>query len=277
MSVAELLRTPGLDPLDARVLLRAALGTTDADLAAHPGRVPDERARVRFFALAERRRAGEPIAYLIGEREFYSLSFKVTPAVLIPRPETELLVETALERIAANTPCRVLDLGTGSGCVAVAIARARPRARVTASDVSPAALAIARENAAAHGAGIEFVESDWFAALAGRRYDVIVSNPPYVAENDAHLAHGDLRFEPPGALTAGPSGLAGIETIVGQAGHYLAAGGTLLFEHGHEQGPRSRVLLAAHGFEDTVTRSDLSGLERVSGGRFDGTPRQPLK
>lgn len=276
-NVAKLLRTPGLDPLDARVLLRAALEASDAQLAAHPERVPDERERARFLAWAERRRAGEPVAYLTGSREFYSLSFKVTPAVLIPRPETELLVEAALERIAQDAPWRFLDLGTGSGCVAVAIARERPRARVTATDVSPAALAIARENAAAHGVDIEFLESDWFAGLAGRHFDLIVSNPPYVAENDPHLAQGDVRFEPRAALTAGPSGLGGIETIVGQAGHYLAAGGTLLFEHGHAQGSCARALLAAHGFEDVDTRSDLSGLERVSGGRFDGTPRHPLK
>lgn len=271
-SIAELLRTPGIDALDARVLLRAALGTSDAQLAAHPERVPGEHERARFLAWVERRRAGEPVAYLTGEREFHSLAFKVTPAVLIPRPETELLVEVALERIAPDAACRVLDLGTGSGCVAVAIARERPRARVTAADISAAALAVARENAAAHGVDIVFLESDWFGALAGRRYDLIVSNPPYVAEGDPHLGVGDVRFEPRGALVAGPAGLDDIETIIERAGQYLVAGGALFIEHGHEQGARVRALLLANGFGDGATRRDLSGTDRVSGGRFDGTP-----
>jgi release factor glutamine methyltransferase len=265
-TIAELLRAPGLDPLDARVLLRAALGASDAQLAADPGRVPGEREHACFLAWAERRRAGEPVAYLIGEREFYSLAFKVTAAVLIPRPETELLVEAALERIQAAVPCRVLDLGTGSGCVAVAIAKERPLARVTATDVSPTALAIARANAAAHGVGIEFLESDWLGGLAGRRFDVIVSNPPYVAQDDPHLAQGDLRFEPRGALASGSAGLDAIETIVEQAGNHLEPGGWLLFEHGHDQGSCSRVLLAARHYDRIFTQRDLSDIERVSGG-----------
>src|SRR5688500_868717 len=157
-SIAELLRTPGLAALDARVLLRAALATTDAQLAAQPARVPGGRERELFLEFVQRRRAGEQVAYIVGEREFYDLAFKVTPAVLIPRPETELLVEAALERIEASAPCRVLDLGTGSGCVAIAIARHRPRARITATDVAPSALALARENAAVHGVDIELVE-----------------------------------------------------------------------------------------------------------------------
>jgi release factor glutamine methyltransferase len=216
--------------------------------------------------LVKRRRAGEPVAYLTGEREFYGLAFKVTPAVLIPRPETELLVESALDYIPAGAECRVLDLGTGSGCVAVAIARERPRARVTAIDVSTAALAIARENAATHAAAIEFIESDWFAALAGRGFGVIVANPPYIAEGDPHLARGDVRYEPSGALVSGPAGLDAIETIVEQARGHLDDGGALLFEHGHLQGSCSRVLLAAHGYERIFTRHDLSDIERVSGG-----------
>jgi len=265
-NIAELLRTPGLAPLDARVLLRAALATTDAQLAAHPERVPGERERARFMEFVQRRRAGEPVAYIIGEREFYDLAFKVTPAVLIPRPETELLVEAALERIAADAECRVLDLGTGSGCVAIALARHRPRARIAATDVAPAALALARENAAVHGVDIEFVESEWLAALGGRRFDLIVSNPPYVANGDPHLAQGDLRFEPRAALAAGTNGLDAIEAIVEQACGHLVPGGALLFEHGHEQGSCSRVLLAAHGYDRIFTRRDLSDIERVSGG-----------
>jgi release factor glutamine methyltransferase len=276
-TIAGILRTPGLAAADARVLARAALGASDAQLAAHPERVVSEDERARFEGMVERRRGGEPVAYIIGEREFYSLAFKVTPAVLIPRPETELLVEAALERIPADAPCRVLDLATGSGCIAVAIAKHRPRARLTATDVSPAALAIARANALAHGVDVELIESDWFAGLQGRRFDVIVSNPPYVAEGDPHLAQGDVRFEPRGALTAGPSGLDGVEAIVEQAGRHLAAAGWLVFEHGHDQGACSRVLLAAHHYERIFTRRDLSDIERVSGGGFDGSPAETLK
>ena len=266
-TIAEALRIAEIDPADARTLLRAAMQTGDAHLVAHPEQVLTGAQRERFLAWVERRRAGEPVAYLTGEREFYSLAFKVTPAVLIPRPETELLVETALERIAADRPCRVLDLATGSGCVAIAIAKHRPRARVTAADVSRDALAVARDNAATHGVDIELVESDWFAALSGRRFDLIVTNPPYIAEGDPHLDAGDLRFEPRRALVAGPAGLDCIEWIVERAVHHLAAGGRLLFEQGYDQGACSRVLLAAAGYEDIATRRDLAGVERVSGGR----------
>lgn len=266
-SIAELLRLPGIDPADARVLLRTALGISDAQLAAHPERAPAEDQRARYLAWVGRRRGGEPVAYLTGEREFYSLAIKVTPAVLIPRPETELLVETALERIPADAPCRVLDLATGSGCVAIAIAKHRRRARLTASDVSHAALAVARENAARHGVSVEFLEGNWFDVLSGRRFDLIVANPPYIAEGDPHLDEGDLRFEPRPALVAGTAGLDGIELIVEQAPRHLVAGGRLWFEHGHDQGSCSRVLLAAAAYEDIVTRRDLAGIERVSGGR----------
>ncbi len=267
MTIAEALRTAGLDPADVRVLLRTALRATDAHVSAHPEQPLTDAQRSEYAGYVERRHAGEPVAYITGEREFYSLPFKVTPAVLIPRPETELLVEAALEAIPADAPCRVLDLATGSGCVAITIALHRPRARVTATDVSPAALVVARDNAARHGVKIEFVESDWFAALAGRRFDLIVSNPPYVADGDAHLGQGDLRFEPRQALAAGHAGLDCIEAIVAQAANFLGAGGRLLFEHGHDQGACSRVLLAAAGYDDIATRRDLAGIERVSGGR----------
>jgi release factor glutamine methyltransferase len=265
-TIADLLRTSGIGLVDARVLLRAVLDVSDAHLVAHPEQAVSGHQRDRFLAWAERRRAGEPVAYLTGSREFYSLAFKVTPAVLIPRPETELLVDRALERAHVDAECRVLDLATGSGCVAVAIAKHRPRARVTASDVSPAALAIARENAVTHGVNIELVASDWFAAFSGRRFDLIVSNPPYIAEGDPHLAEGDLRFEPRQALAAGPAGLDCIETLVAQAACHLTAGGRLLFEHGYDQGARSRELLAAARYENIATWRDLAGIERVSGG-----------
>lgn len=264
--IAEMLRLPNLDPVDARALLRAALGVGDAHLVAHPGQPLTERQRERYLAWVERRRAGEPVAYVTGEREFYSLEFKVTPAVLIPRPETELLVDTALERIPREAPIRVLELATGSGCVAVAIALHRPRARVTATDLSREALVIARENAARHGAGIEFVESDWFAAVAGRQFNLIVANPPYVAERDPCLAEGDLRFEPQAALVAGADGLACIRLLVAQARAHLDPGGSLLLEHGHDQATRCRALLEQAGYRDVISRHDLAGIERVSGG-----------
>jgi len=266
-SIAEALRNADVDPADARVLLRTVLRVSDTHLAAHPEQKLTDTQRAGYFAWVERRRAGEPVAYLVGEREFYSLAFEVTPAVLIPRPETELLVEAALEHMPAGVPLRVLDLATGSGCVAVTIAGQRPRAKVTATDISRDALAVARENAARHGASVEFVESDWFAALAGRSFDLIVANPPYIAAGDAHLAAGDLCFEPHTALVAGPLGLECIEVLVEQAPHHLAPGGWLLFEHGYDQGPCSRALLAAGGYREITTLRDLAGSERVSRGQ----------
>lgn len=266
-SVAEMLRIANIDPVDSRALLRAALEVSDAYLVAHPGKALTDRQRARYLAWVERRRAGEPVAYLTGEREFYSLAFKVTPAVLIPRPETELLVEAALERVPAHAASSVLDLGTGSGCVAVAIAKHRPRAQVTATELSREALAVARENAARHGSNIEFIESDWLDALAGRRFGLIVSNPPYVAEHDPHLSQGDSRFEPRAALVAGADGLSCIRLIIVQARAHLEPGGGLLFEHGYDQAARCRALLAQAGYFDVETRRDLANIERVSGGR----------
>ena len=270
ISIAEALRTAGIDPADSRVLLRSVLGASAAHLAAHPEQVLTEVESKRYRAWVERRRIGEPVAYITGEREFYSLAIKVTPAVLIPRPETELLVEAALELVAADSPARVLDLATGSGCVAAAIGRHRPRARVTAADISRDALAVARENAKAHGVEVEFIESDWFAALAGRRFDLIVANPPYVAEGDPHLDEGDLRYEPCNALVAGPDGLACIGAIVSRADAHLDSGGWLLFEHGFDQAARCRSLLQRAGFQQVTSRRDLAGIERISGGQRGG-------
>jgi release factor glutamine methyltransferase len=266
-TVAEMLRIANIDPLDARALLRSALDVSDAHLVAHPGQSLTEQQRERYLAWIERRRAGEPVAYLIGEREFYSLAFRVTPAVLIPRPETELLVEAALEYLTPHAACRVLELATGSGCVAVAIAVHRPGTQMTATDVSAAALAVARENAARHGAAIEFVESDWFAALGGRRFDLIVTNPPYVAERDPRLAQSELRFEPRAALVAGADGLSCLRLIIAQARAHLEPGGRLLFEHGYDHAARCRALLIEAGFGDVASRRDLAGVERVTGGR----------
>ena len=267
-SIGAALRTKDVAAGDARALLRAALGVDETHLAAHPEQILTREQGDRFAEWLRRRRAGEPIAYITGEREFYSLAFKVTPAVLIPRPETELLVEAALERIARDAPRRVLDLATGSGCVSIAIAKQRPRARVVATDISDAALELARENARRHAAAnVEFVEGDWFGALGAARFDVIVANPPYIAEGDPHLAAGDLRFEPRRALVAGPDGLECIGPIVARAHAHLVAGGWLLFEHGHDQAERCLSLLARIGFRDLTTLRDLAGIERVAGGR----------
>ncbi len=256
----------GLPPLEARMLLERALGKTPGWLIAHAEDAAGAGAEQAFMALADRRRQGEPIAYILGEREFYGLEFRVAPAVLIPRPETELLVELALERIPENAAVRVLDLGTGSGAIAVALAHARPQARVTAVDVDYAALAVARANASRHGVSVRFFCGDWFGALPGETFDLIVSNPPYVAAGDPHLAMGDLRFEPRRALAGGADGLDCIRAIVAKARAHLRPGAWLLFEHGYDQAEACRALLEAHGYREVRSWPDLAGIPRVSGG-----------
>jgi release factor glutamine methyltransferase len=259
------LAVSGLIPLEAKLLLGHVLGQDRAWLAAHGDTPLSIEQRRRFEQLVRRRHQGEPIAYLVGWREFYGLVFEVTPNVLIPRPETELLVDFALERIARDAAVRVLDLGTGSGAVAVAVAHARPLARVTAVDVSPAALALARRNAHRHAvANVEWLESDWFSGLAARRFELIVSNPPYVAAGDRHLVEGDLRFEPAAALTAGGDGLTAIRTIVAGAGGHLAEGGWIGIEHGYDQAAAVQALLRDAGFADMATRRDLAGIPRTT-------------
>ncbi len=247
---------------EARLLLRHVLGVSHATLEAHPEGKVSLQDTASFRALAARRTVGEPVAYLTGHREFYGLEFHVTPAVLIPREETELLVEIAVEKPAR----RILDLGTGSGCLAIAVARELPRAQVTAVDVSAAALDVARENAARHGATVRFVQGDWFAPLGGERFDLILANPPYVAEADPHLAQGDVRFEPRSALAAGPDGLDDIRRIVAAAAAHLVAGGRLVFEHGYDQAQAVAALLAQAGFVAIEQRRDLAGIPRVTGG-----------
>jgi release factor glutamine methyltransferase len=262
--IAEMLRPQHVAPLDARVLLRTVLGVSDAYIAAHPEQRLTNEQRGRFEALLRRRRAGEPIAYLIGEREFYSLPFHVTPAVLIPRPESEMLVDLVLERAPPGRSFDVLDLATGSGCIAVAIAKNCPRARVTASDVSRAALVLAQKNAARHSVAVELIESDWFEALAGRRFEMIVVNPPYVATDDPHLAQGDARFEPRDALVAGRTGYECIDVIAANAMPHLIQGGSLIFEHGHEQGAHCRGLLGRLGYKGVSGRHDIAGHDRAA-------------
>ncbi|TAN77842.1 MAG: peptide chain release factor N(5)-glutamine methyltransferase, partial [Gallionella sp.] len=211
---------------------------------------------------------GEPVAYLLGEREFYGLNFKVSPATLIPRPDTELLVDLALQRISQQSACRVLDLGTGSGAIALSIAHARPDARVVAVDASAAALEVAQCNARRLAlTNVRLLRSDWFSALRDERFDMIVSNPPYIAAGDVHLSQGDVRFEPPGALASGADGLDDIRSIIGQAKTYLNANGWLMFEHGYNQAERARGLLGDAGFTEVFSARDLAGMERVSGGR----------
>jgi release factor glutamine methyltransferase len=259
----------GTAVIEARALLRHVLGCDNSYLIVHGDQALTIGQEQAFETLAARRRSGEPVAYLTGRREFYGLEFKVTPAVLIPRPETERLVELVLERIPAQSEARVLDLGTGSGCVAIAIAQQRPRARIVAIDAVAEAVALARENAARHGMRhLSILLGDWFAPVPGERFDVIAANPPYVAVGDPHLGAGDLRFEPQSALVAGPEGTECIAAIVAAARDHLNPGGWLLFEHGHDQAARARARLNGAGFSAVFTVCDLAGLERVSGGRW---------
>jgi release factor glutamine methyltransferase len=259
----------GLSRIDARALLRSASSLSDTELIAFREREIAGDAWQRYTGMVARRAAGEPIAYLTGTREFYGLELHVTPAVLIPRPETELLVEWALERMPVLRPCRVLDLGTGSGAIAIAIAHKRRNAEIVATDISQNALAVARANAERRGvAHVQFVQSDWFTALAGQRFDIILSNPPYVAAGDPHLGQGDLRFEPPAALSAGADGMASIRTIAATARDHMTRGALLVIEHGYDQASLCRQLLARSGFVGVVSRCDLAGIERVTGGEI---------
>lgn len=270
MRVREALAQCGLVPVDAQVLLAHAVGRDRAWLVAHRDDELDRAQADAFFALAKRRRDGEPVAYLTGVREFWGLALRVSPAVLIPRPETETLVELALEWIARDADARVLDLATGSGAVALAIAHERPRAHVVATDVSAAALDVARDNAARLGLrNVAFVASDWWKAIDGT-FDVIVSNPPYVADGDPHLAQGDVRFEPRAALVPPGDALSALRAIVHGARDRLPAGGALAVEHGYDQSEAVRALFADAGFTDILVRRDLAGIPRVAGARKQG-------
>ncbi len=270
--LAELLRsaTQALgDRYEAELLLGHALGRDRAWLMAHGRDVPDAAQSEAFAALVQRRLAGEPVAYITGVRGFWTMDLEVNPAVLIPRPETELLVEQALAHLPPEGPCRVADLGTGSGAVALAIAGERPQADVVATDVSREALAVARANAVRLGRdNVRFAAGAWWQPLAGQKFDVVASNPPYVAAGDKHLDEGDLPFEPGQALVGGPDGLADIRAIVAAAGQHLLPGGWLLLEHGFDQGEAVRDLLQRHGFVAVSTARDLAGIERVSCGQW---------
>ena len=270
ITIAQLTAQSGLPPLAARMLLERVLGKAHAWLIPHPDAVPGGAAEQAFAALAGRRAQGEPIAYILGKREFYGLDFQVTRAVLIPRPETELLVELALARIPDHAAARVLDLGTGSGAIAVTLAKQRPQARLTAVDVDYAALAVARANASRHGVRVRFFCGDLFGALSEETFDLIVSNPPYVATADPHLDMGDVRFEPQRALAGGADGLDCIRAIVAKAPAHLRPGAWLLFEHGYDQAGACRALLQAAGYLEVQSWPDLAGIPRVSGGKTGG-------
>lgn len=260
----------GLPALEARLLISHVTGLTRTQLITRDDEMLAPAQRDSVAALLGRRLGGEPVAYLLGEREFFGRAFRVTPDVLIPRPDTEIAVEAALKLLAPLAAPRVLDMGTGSGALAVTLACERPDAEVWATDISPGALQVAQDNARALGAGnVRFLASDWYAALpAGLRFDLIVSNPPYIAAADPHLAQGDLRFEPIGALTDHGDGLSALRTIIDGAQHHLLAGGWLLMEHGYDQAAQVRQLLLTRPFTEVQSWRDLAGIERVTGGKI---------
>lgn len=281
-SLDDLIRHSQLPRAEARRLLAYLTGQPLTWFMAHGDDPADPDTAARFQALAERRRAGEPLAYLLGQQEFYGRPFAVSPAVLIPRADTETLVETALEQLLLlrqqrrAVPLSLLELGTGSGIIAITLALEAPDTEVHAVERSPDALAVAQQNAKALRAdNIHWHPGSWWQALASpRRFDLIVSNPPYIAANDHHLQQGDLRFEPPQALAAGPDGLDDLRIIIGGAPAHLNPGGWLLLEHGYDQEAPVQTLLRDAGFADVFTRRDLAGLPRVSGGRWLGDGRK---
>lgn len=271
-TVKQLLAQTALPRLEARMLLQQVLGVSRAWLITHDTDALSEAALQAFAQLQARRLLGEPMAYLLGEREFMGYGFLVGPDVLIPRPETELLVEQALAVLDAGECAapRVLDMGTGSGAIAVSIALARPQARVMATDASAQALALAQRNAEHLGARVAFHQGDWYQAVPAQAgpFELIVSNPPYIAAGDPHLALGDLRFEPAMALTDGADGLAAIRAIVAQAPRWLAAGGQLWLEHGYDQAQAVQALLCEAGFDGVSSLPDLAGIPRATGGHI---------
>lgn len=259
-----------IDQVDARVLLRHVLSCPASRLVAWPEQRLSDAEWGAFQGMVERRAIGEPVAYLVGEREFFGRTFAVTPSVLIPRPDTELLVELALAHFTGRRRVRVLDMGTGSGALAITLALELDGADVTALDRSREALWVAMANAARLGASVSFVQSDWFAAVGDERFQLIVANPPYIAAADPHLDEGDLRFEPRTALAAGPRGLDDLAEITARAPQHLEAEGWLFLEHGYDQALSVRGLLADAGFASIASWKDLAGIERVSGGRWLG-------
>ena len=281
-SLDDLIRDSGLPRAEARRLLASLTGQPLTWFMAHGDDPANPNTATRFQTLAKRRRAGEPLAYLLGQQEFYGRPFAVSPAVLIPRADTETLVETALEQLLLlrqqrrTVPLSLLELGTGSGIIAITLALEAPDTGVHAVERSPEALAVAQQNANTLGAHrIHWHAGSWWQALASpRRFDLIVSNPPYIAAHDHHLQQGDLRFEPPQALAAGPDGLDDLRIIIGGAPAHLTSGGWLLLEHGYDQEAPVQALLRDAGFAEVFTRRDLAGQPRVSGGWWPGDERK---
>jgi len=261
----------GLDPaeagLEVNLLLQHLLQVNRAWVMTHERDVLNADQLQDFRFLLKRRLDGEPIAYILGVREFYGLTLKVTPATLIPRPDTETLVEAAFQKISIDVAWDILDLGTGTGAVALAIAKQRPKSNVIGVDASAEALAVAIENAQSLGlTNVHFLKSDWFSDLVGQGFEVIVSNPPYIAEGDCHLTQGDLRFEPRSALVSGVDGLDDIRRILQDAPNYLKQNGWLMFEHGYDQAQSVAALLKSHGFSQIDHAQDLAGTLRVTFG-----------
>ncbi|CAD5374157.1 N5-glutamine methyltransferase, modifies release factors RF-1 and RF-2 [Rubrivivax sp. A210] len=271
LSIAKALvqaRASGVARLDAQLLLAHLLQRNRAWLLAHDDAVLTPPQAVAWTALLARRAAGEPLAYLVGECEFRGLALKVSPAVLVPRPETELLVEWALERLPSAPAATVIDLGTGSGAVALAVKNAAPGAKVTATDASPTALAVAQANAERHALALTLSQGDWWSAVPGQRYGLALSNPPYIAAGDPHLAA--LVHEPATALTPGGDGLDALRRLIDGAPAHLQPGAWLLLEHGHDQHEAVQALLTACGFGQAETRRDLAGLARCTGAPWPG-------
>lgn len=271
ITIRELLQSAEnvIDRTDARFLLQNVLNVEAAFLITHAELLLGAEQVMHFQQLLARRIVGEPVAYLTGERGFYDLVFEVTPDVLVPRPETELLVETALSRIPLNRQYNILDLGTGSGAIAITIAKHRPDARMTAVDISSLALAVARRNAEKYAVkNILFIEADWFSDFSSEKFDVIVANPPYIVKGDPHLEADGLRFEPSIALVAQDNGLECICKIITQAPDYLRYAGWLILEHGYDQANTCHKLLDKAGFSHIFTQLDLAGINRVTGGQY---------
>jgi release factor glutamine methyltransferase len=272
-SVRDCLQLSSLPRLERQLLLAHVLQRPRVWLIANDDQWVNPHQYEQFLRLCQRREQGEPIAYLVGQREFMGLQLHVNPAVLIPRPETELLVTHVLEHLAHHARATVLDLGTGSGAIAIALAKLCPQAVVYATDISPAALEVARRNAVEHEVQVHFLQGSWFEALGGLagapRFDVIVSNPPYIAQHDEHLQQGDLRFEPDIALTDQADGLSAYRTILGQAQTYLNPGGLVCVEHGFDQAQPVCRLFAQADFDDVKTLQDLAQLPRVTAGTYN--------
>jgi release factor glutamine methyltransferase len=272
-TVASLLKASDLPPIEAQMLLEHATGWSRTALISYPERDVASAQALTAQSLFARRRFGEPVAYLTGAREFYGLMFQVSPAVLIPRPETELLVDLTLARLKKNPAASVLDLGTGSGAIAVTIAKLCDTAQVTGVEQSQAALIIARKNAEViiqkeFNNKLQLILGDWYQPVGKAKFDLIVSNPPYIADADAHVSQGDLRHEPIQALTAGSDGLDAIRKIISGASEHLHSGGWLLIEHGYDQEQACAGLLKQAGFNPIFCEKDLAGIPRVSGGQL---------